>query len=110
MQTSQDSEYADEQAKMQARREFLAHLPPATHEYRYNGLSSLEKIADKEYTRFLEHRDSSYIIFTEVAPQEIENQDLPGRVDYNSHLHILILKMVSSLMSKALAFLMCSSV
>ncbi|PGH11024.1 hypothetical protein AJ80_07300 [Polytolypa hystricis UAMH7299] len=95
----ENSEYTDERAKMQARREFLAHLPPDTHEYRYHGFSLLKEATNKEYNQFLEHDDSSgspYIIFTNISPEEVtHNEDFPGRVDYSPPLQILILTMVS---------------
>lgn len=96
----ENSEYTEGRAKMQARREFLAHLPSDTHEYRYNGFSSLKEAADKEYDRFLGQEDSSgspYIIFTNISPEEFTQNDesFPGRVDYSPPLQVLILTMVS---------------
>ncbi|OJD21487.1 hypothetical protein ACJ73_07169 [Blastomyces percursus] len=93
----QRSEYANKRVKMQARHEFLAHLPPDTHEYKYHGFSSLKEVTNKEYNQFLEHDNRSpYIIFTNISPEEfvIHNEDFPGRVDYSPPLQVLILTMV----------------
>lgn len=99
----QSGEYTDERAKMLARREFLAHLPPDTHEYRYRGFSLLEEATDREYDRFLEYdgsRSSSsspFVVFTDISPKEVTAHDesFPGRIDYSPPLRILILTMVS---------------
>lgn len=78
------------------RHDFLTHLPPNPPEYRYHGFSSLKEAIDNEYNQFLEHDDDSpYIIFTDITPAEVNNQDFPGKVDYSSPLHILILTMIS---------------
>ncbi|KAK2807835.1 hypothetical protein FQN50_005224 [Emmonsiellopsis sp. PD_5] len=95
----ENSESTDsKRAIMQARHEFLAHLPPDTPEYKYAGISSMREATAKESHRFL-HQDSTspYIIFTAISPQEVTDNDenFPGRTDYSRPLQILILSMPS---------------
>lgn len=73
------------------------HLPLGTSQYRYSGFQHLEQATNQAYDRFLRDEQSPIVIFTNLAPAEFkQHQDnLPGRVDYNPSLQLLILTMVS---------------
>ncbi|PGH23018.1 hypothetical protein AJ80_02933 [Polytolypa hystricis UAMH7299] len=53
---------------------WLAHLPPDTPEYKYEGLEQLEATGHGEHT---------YIVVTDISPDEVHENDerFPGRAD-----------------------------
>ncbi|KAL1952828.1 hypothetical protein VTO42DRAFT_4117 [Malbranchea cinnamomea] len=82
---------------MQERREFLEHLPPDTHEYRYFGIPSLLDAQRKECDRFLHSNSSSFVIINDITAYELDahEEEIPGRIDFSPCLQLLVLKMVS---------------
>lgn len=84
---------------MAAQRRYLEelHLPSDTSQYRFSGFEHLEQATNQAQKRFIEDDQSPIVIFTHLTPEEFQqHQDnLPGRVDYNSPLQLLILTILS---------------